>query len=252
MTQLPAYPPPVALVTGAGKRRVGNAIAKALADRGYRVAMHFHHSAAATEEAVRQLRAQGAVAEAFQADLALPDEAARLVADVHRRFGRLDVLVTAAAIWEAKPLEATSAADIRRHFEVNTLGTLLCCQKAGLIMVAQREGGVIITIGDWAIARPYPDYLAYFASKGAIPALTRTLAVELARRNPRVRVNCILPGPVMLPDEMPPQERERAIAGTLVRREGRPEHVAHAVVFLIENDFVTGVCLPVDGGRSIA
>ena len=82
--------------------------------------------------------------------------------------------------------------------------------------------------------------------------MTRTLAVELARRNPRVRVNCILPGPVMLPENLSPEERHEAIAGTLLRREGTPEHVAHAVVFLVENDFVTGVCLPVDGGRSIA
>lgn len=243
---------PVALVTGAGKRRVGNAIARTLADRGYRVAVHFHRSAEAAEETVLELRQRGATAEAFRADLTCPDEAAGLVVDVHRRFGRLDVLVTAAALWESKALEAISAEDIRRHFEVNTLATLVCCQKAGLIMVAQPEGGAIVTIGDWAIARPYPHYVAYFASKGAIPTLTRTLAIELGQRNPRVRVNCILPGPVMLPDDMPPEERQRAIDGTLVRREGRPEHIAHAVLFLVENDFVTGVCLPVDGGRSIA
>ena len=76
--------------------------------------------------------------------------------------------------------------------------------------------------------------------------------MELARRNPAVRVNCILPGPVMLPPDLPPEERERSIAGTLVHREGRPEHVAQAVLFLVENDFVTGVSLPVDGGRTIA
>jgi pteridine reductase len=78
------------------------------------------------------------------------------------------------------------------------------------------------------------------------------MAAELARRNPAVRVNCILPGPVMLPRHLSAAEREHAIAGTLVKREGQPEDVAHAVLFLIENDFVTGVCLPVDGGRTIA
>jgi pteridine reductase len=107
-------------------------------------------------------------------------------------------------------------------------------------------------MGDWAIARPYPNYAAYFPSKGAIPALTRSLAVEFAGRNPRIRVNCVMPGPVMLPPDLEPAERAKAIAGTLVKREGSPEHVAHAVLFLLENDFVTGVCLPVDGGRTIA
>lgn len=166
MTDEKANPDRVALITGAGKRRVGNAIAWALADRGYRVAIHFHRSAEAAEQTLGELRSRGAVAEAFQADLRSPEETSRMVGEVHRRFGRLDVLVTAAAIWEATALEATSADDLRRHFEVNTLSTFVCCQQAGLIMAAQPEGGAIITLGDWAIARPYPHYAAYFASKG--------------------------------------------------------------------------------------
>ncbi len=152
----------------------------------------------------------------------------------------------------SKPLETTTADHLRAAWEVDVLATFLCCQRAGAVMVRQPEGGSIVTIGDWAVARPYPDYAAYLTAKGSIPAMTRVFAVELARRNPAVRVNCILPGPVMLPPDLPAKEREAAIAGTLVRREGRPEHVAHAVLFLIENDFVTGVCLPVDGGRSIS
>jgi pteridine reductase len=164
----------------------------------------------------------------------------------------LDVLVTAAAIWEQKPLERVTGDDVRRQFEINALGTFLCCRRAGLAMVRQPEGGAIVTLGDWAVARPYPGYAAYFPSKGAVVAMTRSLAVELALRNPAVRVNCVLPGPVMLPEDLSPEERAEAIAGTLVGREGRPEHIAHAVLFLIENDFVTGVCLPVDGGRTIA
>ena len=101
---------------------------------------------------------------------------------------------------------------------------------------------------DWAIERPYRDYSAYFASKGAIPTLTRVFAVELA---PRVRVNAVLPGPVLLPEELPAATRERAVAGTLLQRAGKPENVAQAVLFLAQNDFVTGVCLPIDGGRTI-
>ncbi len=242
----------VALVTGAGRRRVGSAVAVALASRGYSIALHYHRSAEPANQAVVRLKEQGVNAHAFQADVARESEVERLVRQVQEQFGRLDVLVTSAAVWEPRPLDEVTAADVLRHFEINALGTFLCCQRAGRIMVGQPEGGVIVTIGDWAIARPYPGYAAYFPSKGAIPAITRTFAIELALRNPRVRVNCILPGPVMLPDDLPPVERAEAIAGTLVRREGRPEHVAHAVVFLVENDFVTGVCLPVDGGRTIA
>ena len=242
----------MALVTGAGKRRVGNAIAAALAAQGYAIAIHYRRSAEDARQTVAEIAGLGGTAVAFQADVADQSDVDRLFDEVLTVFGRLDVLVASAAIWEPKRLEQVTADDVRRHFEVNTLGTFLCCRRAGQIMAAQPEGGAIVTLGDWAVARPYLDYAAYFPSKGAIPALTRTFAVELASRNPRVRVNCVMPGPVMLPEDLPVEERAAAIAGTLLKREGRPEHVAHAVLFLIENEFVTGVCLPVDGGRTIA
>jgi pteridine reductase len=245
-------PSKIALITGSGKRRVGNAIALALAERGYDIALHYNRSAMESQESVAQLERAGVRAAAFQADLAKEDDVARLFDEVLATFGRLDVLVTAAAVWERKPLEETVAADVRRHFEINTMGTFLCCQRAGLLMAKQPEGGAIVLIGDWAVERPYPNYAAYFASKGAIPTLTRTLAVELAQRNRAVRVNCVLPGPVMLPENLSEHEVKGAVAGTLLKRPGKPENVAQAVVFLVENDYVTGVCLPVDGGRTIA
>jgi pteridine reductase len=244
--------PKVALVTGSGKRRVGSAVVEALAARGYEVAIHYNRSADEAQRTVLRLKERGRRAAAFQADVAREADVNRLIEQTLTQFGRIDVLVTAAAVWEPKRLEDVSADDVQRDFEINALGTFLCAQKAGLAMARRPEGGVIVTIGDWAIARPYADYAAYFASKGSIPTITRALAVELAARNPAVRVNCILPGPVMLPDDMPADQRQRVINATLVKREGRPEHVAHAVIFLIENDFVTGVCLPVDGGRTIA
>ena len=82
--------------------------------------------------------------------------------------------------------------------------------------------------------------------------MTRMFAVELARRNPAIRVNCILPGPVMVPEDLSEHEVKGSMAGTLLKRLGRPENIAQAVMFFIENDYVTGVCLPVDGGRTIA
>jgi pteridine reductase len=241
----------VALVTGSGKKRIGSAVADALARRGFALAVHYRTSAAAAEETAAALRLHGVEAASFPADLT--DEAAvrEMVRGVLARFGRLDVLVNCAAIWERKPLEEVTAADVRRHFETNALGTFLCSQHAGLAMVKQPEGGLIVTIGDWAVARPYLGYAAYFPSKGAVTALTRSLAVELAHRNPNVRVNCVLPGPVMLPPDLSEDEKRAAVRATLVKREGRPENVALAVLSFVDNDFITGVCLPVDGGRTI-
>jgi pteridine reductase len=243
--------PKVALVTGSGKRRVGWYVAEALAQRGYAVAIHYRSSAAEAQQTVREFRARGFTIAAFQADLTEELQVKRLFDELLTQFGRIDALIHCAAIWPRKRLEELTAADVRANFEANTLGAFLCCQQAGLAMVKQPTGGSIVTFGDWATIRPYVDYAAYFPSKGAIPALTRSLAVELGTRNPNVRVNCILPGPVMLPPELSAAERARVIDATLVKREGRPENVAQAVLHFLENDFLTGVCLPVDGGRSI-
>lgn len=240
-----------ALVTGAGKRRVGSFVADALAERGYRIAVHYRNSAAEAHEAVARLRDRGVEAEAFGADLSDEQAVRDMVEQVIGRFGRLDALVHCAAVWKRKRLEEVTAADVWAHLETNTLGTFLCAQHAGLAMVRQPDGGTIVTIGDWACERPYLHYAAYFPSKGAIPTLTRALAVELGTRNPRVRVNCILPGPIFLPPDLPPEEREQAIQATLVKREGHPSHLARAVLHFLDNDFVTGVCLPVDGGRTV-
>jgi pteridine reductase len=241
----------VALVTGSGKRRVGWHVADALARHGYDIAVHYNTSAAEAQITKTSIEAHGAQAETFQADLIDEQSVRDLVSQVLNRFGRIDVLVHTAAAWKSKRLEDVAATDVRRFLETNTLTTFLCCQHVGLAMVGQTEGGSIITFGDWATTRPYINYAAYFPSKGAIPTLTRTMAVELGIRNPKVRVNCILPGPVLLPPDLPAAERQQAIDATLVKREGSPHNIVQAVLHFIENDFVTGACLPVDGGRSI-
>jgi pteridine reductase len=241
----------VALVTGSGKKRIGWHVADALARRGYSLVIHYHTSQVEAQESVERFKAHGVRAIAVQADLTEEEAVARLVREAVTHFGRLDVLVHTAAAWKPQRFEDVNANDLREHFETNTLSTFLIAQKAGLVMVRQPDGGCIVTFGDWAVARPYQNYAAYFASKGSIPTLTRVLAVELAARNPAIRVNCILPGPVMLPPDLPDAEKQEAINATLVKREGRPENVAQAVLFLIDNDFVTGACIPVDGGRTI-
>ena len=241
----------VALVTGSGKKRVGSVVADALARRGYAIAVHYRSSAAEAAETVAALRAHGVEAEGFAADLSDEKAVSGMVAGVLKRFGRIDVLVNCAAVWKSKRLEDVTAADVRLHFETNALGTFLCSQHAGLAMVKQAEGGLIVNIGDWAEVRPYLNYAAYFPSKGAVTTMTRCLAVELASRNPSVRVNCILPGPVMLPPDLPQAEKDQAIGATLVKREGSPNNIAQAVLSFLDNDFITGVCLPVDGGRTV-
>lgn len=241
----------VALVTGAGKRRVGWHVADALAARGYQLAIHYRTSEVEAREAVAEFQQRGVTAEAFRADLASEKDVVAMVREILGHFGQIDVLVNCAAIWKSKRLEEVTAEEVKANFDTNALGTFLCCQHVGLAMVQQEEGGTIVNLGDWADARPYLNYAAYFPSKGAVHTMTRVFAVELGSRNPRVRVNCIQPGPVMLPPDLPQAERDEAINATLVKREGSPRNIAAAVLHFVENDFITGACLPVDGGRSI-
>ncbi len=241
----------VALVTGSGKKRVGWHVADALAARDYSLALHYRSSAAEAAETVATFKDRGVEVVAFQADLSDEQAVRAMVQSILSRFGRIDVLVNCAAIWKSKKLEDVTAADVRMHLETNTLGTFLCCQHAGLAMTKNPDGGLIVNIGDWAEVRPYLNYAAYFPSKGAVTTMTRCFAVELASRNPKVRVNCIMPGPVMLPPDLPEAEKRHAIEATLLKREGSPKNIAQAVLSFIDNDFITGVCLPVDGGRTI-
>ncbi|MSR30171.1 MAG: SDR family oxidoreductase [Gemmataceae bacterium] len=239
-----------ALITGSCHHRLGWHIAQALGKAGIQVGVHSRSRDAAVAT-VNQFKSEGGQAHAFSGDLADESQVEAIFQQIKQSWGRIDVLVNCASVWESKPLEKTSAQDVRKHFEANILAPFLCARAAGELMILQPEGGCIINFGDWAESRPYPGYSAYFAVKGAIPAMTRSLAVEFALKNPTVRVNCILPGPVLFPDNLPAEEIQEAIAGTLLRRKGEPENIVQAVKYLMENDFVTGSSLVVDGGRSV-
>ncbi len=245
-------PSPVALVTGSGSARVGRTVAEHLANLGCRVALHAHTSIHDAELAAKSIRTRFQT-EAIVTNGSLADDATaeRIVCQTHKTMGRIDILVNCAAIWSPKKLEEISGEDLRNYFQINAVGAFLCAKHAGLIMVDQSSGGCIVNIGDWATVRPYLDHAAYFPSKGAIETMTRSLAVEFSHRNRNVRVNCIQPGPVLLAEDMDVAQRERISASTLTGRIGTPQNIAHAVQFLCENDFINGVCLPVDGGRSI-
>ena len=243
---------PVALITGSGARRVGREIATHLAKLGCHIALHAHTSLTQAEEVAATIReTTGSQVVITAGSLRDPEVPEQLVQQTWEHFGRIDVLVNSAAIWRPTRLEDVTAEELRRYLDINTLAPFLSARAAGIKMAGQRAGGSIINIGDWATVRPYLDHAAYFPSKGALEAMTRSLAVELSQRNAAIRVNCIQPGPVLLADDVSEREAERIASCTLVGRIGNPSHIAHAVEFLSTNDFVTGICLPVDGGRSV-
>ena len=242
---------PVVWVTGSGARRVGRTVAIHFAAHGYDIALHARQSIAKGAEGAQEILARGGDSLLTVGDVSDMEAMKRAVDGIQTKFGRLDALVHCAAIWDWKPLEATTVDDVRRQFEVNTLGAYVVSHCAGLQMVEQPNGGSITLIGDWAVSRPYCDFSAYFVGKGAIETLVRTMAVELATRNPSIRVNGLLPGPVMLDDSISVEAAERIRQSSLLKKQGTPEHVATAAYFLSTHEFITGVCIPVDGGRTI-
>jgi NAD(P)-dependent dehydrogenase (short-subunit alcohol dehydrogenase family) len=242
----------VALITGSGSPRVGRSIALLLASLGCRLALHANQSTDQANRVALDIRDKYGVdvivTSGSLADESVPDQ---IVAESCDAFGRLDILVNSAAIWTPTRLQDVTAQELRHYFDVNTIGSFLCARAAANRMAKQPTGGSIVNIGDWATVRPYVDHAAYFPSKGAVEVMTRSLAVEFAQLNQKIRVNCIQPGPVLLADDVGDDKKQKLAGSTLRGQVGSPEHVAHAVRFLCENDFVTGVCLPVDGGRSI-
>lgn len=241
---------PVALVTGSAKR-VGRVIAQQLADCGYRIAVHANTSMDEAKRFADLLREQGTEASAFEADLSDEASIKDMVDKVHFYFGRIDVLVNSASIFFPTPLDELTRDDVASLFQVNTFSVLSCSRFVAQRMREQGTGGAIVNIADWSVERPAKGFSAYIASKGALVALTKSLAIDLAAENSAIRVNAVLPGQVLLPEGSSDTKRQAAIDATLVKRLGEPEDVAQAVQFLVESPFVTGVCLPVDGGRTI-
>jgi NAD(P)-dependent dehydrogenase (short-subunit alcohol dehydrogenase family) len=237
-----------AVVTGSAVR-VGRQICLDLADRGANLVVNYRSSAEAAAELVALIEDRGVHALAIQADVSQAEDVRRLSAEAAAEFGRVDVLVNNASIYPVTPFRDLTERQWDESIAVNLKGPFLCCLEFGRQMAAHGEG-VIINISDWAVARPYVDYLPYLTAKGGIITLTQALARELA---PAVRVNVILPGPIQPPDYLTSEERVEAAEGTLVGHWGNPKDIAQAVVFLIEgSDFITGTLLTVDGGRSIA
>ncbi|MCA9707720.1 MAG: SDR family oxidoreductase [Myxococcales bacterium] len=251
MSDAPASPRPVALVTGAAIR-VGRAIAVALCEAGYRVWLHHHRS----EVEARALHAALSATEGAP----LPLVAADLLDEGSRRAlmttvldpagpagGRLDLLVNNAASFERGAFTARDDHDLRRVLELNLVAPLSLARAAASALVP-REGS-IVNILDVAAVHPWPEYLDHCTAKAGLLAATRGLAVELAP----VRVNGVAPGTVAWPPGLDDPARRQAIVDAIpLGRIGTPADVADAVLFLARSRHVTGQILAVDGGRLAA
>ena len=238
----------VALVTGAAKR-IGREIALALAGRGCHVAITYRSSRKEAGATAAAIRRKGVRAMAVEADLLDSDQVRQAVRSVESRFGRIDVLVNNASSFYPTPWATVTEAQWEDLIGTNLSGPWRFAQASAPGM-KRRRAGKIINIADVAAFSPWPAYLPYCAAKGGLVTLTWGLAKALA---PEIHVNAIAPGPILMPKEISAADKKKAIEKTLLKRSGSPADIVAAALFLLEgSDFVTGVVLPVDGGRLLA
>lgn len=235
----------VALVTGGG-RRVGRALAEALAGRGVSVAVHYNETATGAEDVVRGITARGGRAVALRADLTRRDAPAALVEKVGEQLGALDVLVNSAAVMVRTPFGETDPDAWDSMFALNLRAPFFLSQAAAPLL--RRARGAIVNIADLAAFETWPGYVPHGITKGGVVQMTRALARIMA---PEVRVNAIAPGTVLLPDDWSETDSARLDQTTPLKRQGSPADVAQALLYLLEADYVTGETIIVDGGRHI-
>jgi len=240
---------PVALVTGAA-RRLGREIALTLGAAGWDVGVHYRGSRDDAETTAADLRAAGAHAETFQADLS--DEAAcrTLVPAVLERMGRLDAVVNNASTFEYDKPQTFGFAAMDQHWHANVAPAVILAQALHDALAGQPDGaaGCVVNLIDQKLWNPNPDYFSYTLSKAALQAATVMLAQSLA---PKVRVCGVAPGVTLVSGPMTDAEFNTARKLTPLQRSSTPEDIARAVRFLLESPAITGTTLMVDGGQHL-
>ena len=240
----------VAVVTGASKG-IGAAIAKQLAAEGAKVVVNYSSSKQDADKVVDEIAKDGGKAIAVQANLSKQADIEHLFADTKKAFGRLDVLVNNAGVYEFSPLENVTEEHFHKHFNLNVLGLILASQAA--VRLFDAAGGNIVNISSIASIKGFPDGAIYSGTKGAVDAITRSLAAELGPR--KIRVNAIRPGMVetegthsagIAESDM----RKQVEAQTPLGRIGQPQDIASTVVFLASSDssWITGETFVISGG----
>jgi len=238
-----------ALVTGG--RRIGAAVAEALAAHGADVALSFNRSRDEAERAAKAIRTCGRQAFIASVDLSKASACDEIVRASAEALGRLDVLVHMASVYTKTPFDELTSDAWDRSLAVDLRAAFLCARAAVPHMRAV-GGGRIVVFSDWTAqsGRPtYEGYVPYYVAKAGAVALAEALAFELAPD--QILVNAIAPGPVRAPDRLDDASREAVIRATPIARWGGDEEIVKAVLALVESDFVTGETIRVDGGRHL-
>jgi len=231
---------PLALVTGAA-HRLGKTFALTLAQHGFDIVLHYHHSLDEALLTKAEIESHGRRVLLAPADLTDPAQIQSLFSNL--QF--LDVLVNSAAFMPSGNVDALSIENWDTSLDLNLRAPFLLAQEASKKMT---DGGLIVNITDVGAQKAWSRYPSYTVSKAALESLTKILARALA---PKIRVNAIAPGFVLQSDIVPPEEWERLIQRVPLKRPARSEEIASALEFLLKNEYITGQVIVVDGGYSL-
>lgn len=235
---------PAALITG-GAQRIGKAIARAFANKGIDIALHYHHSRDEAEETAEQIRNVPVQCQLFQADLSDTGSARHLMNVVSQTFPDTQILVNNASVF--KRMDYSDTDEILFDEAINLH------LKAPFFLIQQfaRLGhhGLVINMLDTKITKELTSYMAYSLSKKSLADLTRLAAKALG---PKIRVNGIAPGIILPSSDTSQTALDRLIQRIPLKQQGQPEQIAQAAVFLWENPFITGDILYLDGGEHLS
>jgi NAD(P)-dependent dehydrogenase (short-subunit alcohol dehydrogenase family) len=239
----------VALVTGSA-HRVGKAIALELAKQGVNIMVHYHSSDNAVRETLLEIKSQGVDAFAAQVDLSQPEGVEALFDAVRENYGRLNILVNSASVFNKNTLLEATLDEWQQSLDVNLTAPFLATQHAARIMRDNDpSGGSIINILDYGSVRPWVDHVDHGVSKAGLLMLTRISAIGLGSEN--IRVNGVLPGPVMKTPGLSDEQWREIGRRSPLGRTGTAEDVARAVAYLAGEDYITGAILEVNAGETL-
>ncbi len=243
---IPDTIPRAALVTG-GAKRLGRAMALALAEAGFDIALHYAASGAEAADTAAEIRARGRRVVTLQADLAKEAEVARLVPAAEAALGPVGVLVNNASTFERDEWDDATRESWDRHLEPNLRAPFVLAQAMAKALPRGREG-VVVNLLDQRVWSLTPHFVSYTVSKAALWTLTQTLALALA---PRIRVNGIGPGPALPSPRQSAEQFERQAGSVPLRRATSPEEVAAALLAILALPSMTGQMIALDGGQHL-
>jgi 3-oxoacyl-[acyl-carrier protein] reductase len=240
---------PVVLVTGSG-RRLGRQILLAYHRHGgYDLVCNYHSSREDAEKTVREIRSEGGNILMVQADVSKRDDVRTMMKSVEKEYGRLDIIVNNAAIFTRYHWDEIDDNAWDKIIDINLKGVFLCTQEGAKLILGTSGEGKIINIASLGGLQAWKEHIHYSASKAGVLSLTRSFARTLA---PNITVNAVAPGTIIIENEENPDIKHIDKDKIPLKRYGEPSDITEVVMFLSSKaSYITGVTIPVDGGRSI-